>query len=210
MRRFLFLTIAVAVSLSASAAQPTLAEAMAKLEAVADGFPARVAEADRKSVQELWYWVEKGLLDYQAAHAPADEASEYLLGELYRLGHNLGKIGAAEKAVEHLRTAIKLDPSDPRPHLSLGRLLTFNNQPADGQTELLLGAALEPHGPSDHTIYDLAFCFYLQRQFALAANLAERYVASHPDEAGLKTVAEVSRRVLAGGEAPKTLTIEKQ
>lgn len=193
-----------------AAAEPTLTEAIEKLEAVADGFPPRVTDANRQEVMELWKWVESGMLQYRAGRSAPDENAEFLLGEIYRLGHNLDVPGAAEKAVSHFNAALAINPANSKAHLMLGRHLTFTGDDAGGQRELLLGVALDPRGASDRSLFDLAFNSYQQKQFALAAAFADRYLKMHPDDPGMKLIAEKSKDVLAGGKPPQTITIPRE
>lgn len=58
-------------------------------EAVADGYPPRVTPETRKEIEDLWRWTEKGMLQYRATRPAPEANAEFLLGEIYRLGHNL-------------------------------------------------------------------------------------------------------------------------
>ena len=193
---------------TASAANPTLSDAMTQLESVADGYPPRLDGKGREDVVKLWKWVEGGLLQYRASRPTPDENAEYLLAETYRLGHNLDIPGASDKAIEHFKAAIAINPANSKTHSLYGRHLTFINDMADGEKELLLGIALDPRGTSDRALYDLAYNFYFQKRFALAASFADRYLRVKPDDAPMKMISDVSKKVLAGGEPPKTLTIQ--
>jgi tetratricopeptide (TPR) repeat protein len=206
------LLVGVAVALIPSfgmADQPTLSDAMQKLEAVADAYPPRVAQTDRKEIENLWRWVEGGMLEYRKSRPAPDENAEFMLGEIYRLGNNLDISGSSEKAISHFRAAIAINPANPKTHRQLGHHLTFVNEPAAGAQELLLGIALDPRGADDRSIYDLAYNFYFQKQFALAKSFADRYLHVNASDVAMKTISEQSAKVLAGGEPPKTITIRK-
>jgi len=193
---------------AASAQTPTLGQAIDRLEAVADGFPPRVTPETRKEIEDLWRWAEKGMLQYRAGRPASEANAEFLLGEVYRLGHNLDIDDASEKAIAHFKAAIKLDPTAAKFHFMLGRHLTYINELDEGQRELLLAVALAPKEAGDRPLFDLTHNYYLQHQFALAAFFGERYLASHPDEPAIKLLVETSKKVLAGGPVPKTLSIE--
>jgi tetratricopeptide (TPR) repeat protein len=196
------------ISSAAFAAPPTLGEAMDRLEAVADGYPARVTPETRKEIEDLWRWAEQGMLQYCATRPVPDANGEFMLGEIYRLGHNLDIDGASDKAIAHFKAAIKLDPTSSKFHLMLGRHLTYINELDEGQRELLLAVALDPRGAGDRHLFDLTHSYYLQHQFALAVNFGERYLRIHPDEPVMKALVATSKKILAGGPVPKTLTID--
>jgi tetratricopeptide (TPR) repeat protein len=193
---------------AASAATPTLHEAIDRLEAVADAYPPRVTPETRKEIEDLWRGAEKGMLQYCATHPAPDANAEFMLGEIYRLGHNLDIDDASDKAIAHFKAAIKLDPTSSKFHLMLGRHFTYINELDEGQRELLLAVALDPKGAGDRPLFDLTHNYYLQHQFALAANFGDRYLAIHPDEAVIKLIVETSKKILAGAPVPKMLSIE--
>ena len=196
------------ISPAASAAPPTLGEAMHRLESVADGYPPRVTPENRKEIDFLWKWAEQGMLEYCATQPKPDAKGEFMLGEIYRLGHNLDIDGASDKAIAHFKAAIKLDPTASKFHLMLGRHLTYINDLDEGQRELLLAVALDPRGAGDRHLFDLTHSYYLQHQFALAANFGERYLRIHPDEPVIKALVATSKQILAGRPVPTTLTID--
>lgn len=196
------------ISAAASAQTPTLGEAMDRLEAVADGYPPRVTPETRKETDDLWRWAEKGMLQYRASRPASDANAEFLLAEIYRLGHNLDIEDASDKAIAHFKAAIKLDPTSAKFHFMLGRHLTYINELDEGQRELLLAVALAPKEAGDRPLFDVTHNYYLQHQFALAAYFGERYLASHPDDPAIKMIVETSKKVLAGAPVPKTLSIE--
>lgn len=163
---------------------------------------------NRIEIDDLWKWVESGLLQYRASNPRPEETAEFLLGEIYRLGHNLNVDGASMKATMHFKAAIAINPASSKYHLQLGRHLTFINETAEeGQRELLLAVALDPHGAGDLPLHTLAYNFYLQQQFALAATFADRYLAIHPGDPGIKLISEASKKAVAGGPPPKILTV---
>jgi len=192
---------------SAQTQTATLGDAMDRLEAVADLYPPRVIPANRKEIEDLWRWAEQGMPHYCATRPAPDANGEFLLGEIYRLGHNLDIDDASDKAIAHFKAAIKLDPTSSKFHLMLGRHLTYINELDEGQRELLLAVALDPKGAGDRPLFDLTHSYYLQHQFALAANFGDRYLRIHPDDASIKAIVETSKKVLAGGPVPKTLSI---
>src|SRR5690349_20375732 len=165
-----------------SAQTSTLGEAIDRLEAVADGYPPRVTPETRKEIEDLWRWAEKGMLQYRAGRPASAANAEFLLGEIYRLGHNLDIEDASDKAIAHYKAAIKLDPTAAKYHFMLGRHLTYVSELDEGQRELLLAVELAPKEAGDRPLFDLTYNYYLQHQFALASYFGERYLANHPDE----------------------------
>jgi tetratricopeptide (TPR) repeat protein len=209
-RRF---ALCFVISLAMTALSPelraqSLSEAMDKLTSVADTYPARVTDENREEINVLWKSIETGLLHYRSEQPTPDENIEFLLGELYRLGHNLDVPEAAAKATSHFRAALAINPTNAKTHLHLGRHLTFINEAPEGQKELLLGVALDPRGANDRALFDLAYNFYLQKEFAVAANLAERNLAMHPNDEAMKLIRDSSNKALRGGAAPKTIKVQ--
>ena len=205
--------LCMVVTLAMTALSPeltaqSLSETMDKLTSVADRYPARVTDENREEINALWKSTETGLLQYRSKRSKPDENIEFLLGELYRLGHNLDVPGTAAKATSHFRAALAINPTNAKTRLHLGRHLTFMNEAAEGQKELLLAVALDPRGASDRALFDLAYNFYLQKEFAMAANLAERNLAMHPDDEAMKLIRDSSNKALREGEAPKTILIQ--
>src|SRR5215472_13271944 len=204
---FIVIILVALLGSAALADTPTLSEAIDRLEAIADSYPPKVDDSNRKSVLEMWQWAESGMLQYRAGRPGPDENAELLLGEIYRLGHNLDVPGAGEKAISHFRAALAINPANPKTHMLLGRHLTFSNQLAEGEHELLLAVALDPRGAGDLLLFDLAHNAYLRHDFAVAMSFAERYLKMHPDDGAMKLIVDSSRKALAGGPVPKVLTI---
>jgi tetratricopeptide (TPR) repeat protein len=193
---------------AASAGDATSSDAIDRLEAVADRFPPQVTPQNREEIVRLWKSVELGLLRYRHDQRKPDFNAELMLGEIYRLGHNLDVEDASDKAIAHFKAALAIDPSSSKAHMLLGRHLTYINELKEGQHELLLAIALDPRGAGDARLFDMAQNCYLQKQFALAASFADRYLAIHPLDPAMTAIAAASKKVLAGGTPPKVMTIE--
>jgi Flp pilus assembly protein TadD len=87
-------------------------------------------EAGRKAVEAKDYKTALGHLTQAAQKLPNDADVQNLLGYSYR------KLGNYDKALEHYRTALKLDPGHRGAHEYLGELYLETNRLPDAESEL--------------------------------------------------------------------------
>lgn len=87
-------------------------------------------EAGRKAVEAKDYKTALGHLTQAAQKLPNDADVQNLLGYSYR------KLGNYDKALEHYRAALKLDPGHRGAHEYLGELYLETNRLADAESEL--------------------------------------------------------------------------
>ena len=186
---------------------PALEPSMDRIRDAAEWFPPRFAsESERTEVLALWHVLESGLLS-TLQNPEARYSTEILLGDLYRMGHNLDIPGASEKTVSHLTAAAALNPRDPKPHLILGRHLTFKGDFHQGELELLRAYALSPANELTDLNFLLAKNYYYQSQFALCMLFADRIPSDHPASSALAVQRAAASKALATGVAPKTIEI---
>jgi len=198
-----------ASSVLGQAEQPNLDSAMSAIRRAADKFPPTFSsEAEQANVLRLWHWVESGLQASLEAKTAPEKDLELLLGEIYRLGHNLDIEGAGDKAVSHLNRAITLDPINPKPYLLLGRHLTFKGSYTDGELALLHAYILSPPENLVDLQFLLANNYYFQKRFALALAMISRIPPDHPAARASTVIRDNSRKALETGVAPKTIEID--
>lgn len=206
---FLLLASSLAIAQVAEEQEPSIADQMAMIRAVASGFPPRIDSPEQRAeIESLWHSVEKRLLSYEKSTAKPDPNLELLLGELYRMGYNLDIEGCGEKAIFRLERAIVLMPTNPAPYYALGRHYTYSAQDELGEIQLLRAYALAPPAMAPQALFDLTFNYYHQKKFVLARLMADRYLASHPDESAIVFLRNKSVEAIEQGVEPKVITIE--
>ena len=87
-------------------------------------------EAGRKAVEAKDFKTAVAHLTQAAQKTPKDADVQTLLGYSHR------KLGEYDKALEHYRTALKLDPGHRGAHEYLGELYLETDRPADAEKEL--------------------------------------------------------------------------
>lgn len=200
--------ILVASSVFGQAEQPSLDGAMSAIRKAADNFPPTFSsEAEQANVLRLWHWAESGLRASLEAKTAPEKELELLLGEIYRLGHNLDIEGAGDNAVSHLNRAITLDPTNPKPYLLLGRHLTFSGSYTDGELALLHAYVLS----RPENLVDLQFLlannYYFQKRFALTLAMISRIPPDHPAARASAVIRDSSRQALET-HAPRTIEVD--
>jgi Tfp pilus assembly protein PilF len=99
-------------------------------------------------------------------------------------------LAAGEEAMHNTRLAeaegdyqqaIKMAPSDPRPHLALGNLYIFEHKPAQAQSELIKALELGPRNANTHEL--LARAYTAQSELGLAEAQGRAAVALEPAKA---------------------------
>ena len=99
-------------------------------------------------------------------------------------------LAAGDEAMEHTRLAeaegdyqqaVRLAPSDPRPHLALGSLYIFEHKPAQAQAELIKALELSPRNANTHEL--LARAYVSQSELGLAEAQGRAAVALEPAKA---------------------------
>lgn len=174
---------------------------LAAIRAVADGYPPKIeTEAQHEQIVAAFQEQERALLARKS-----DYLTELTLGDLYRMGHNLDVDGAGPNAIKHLGNAAALDPTSPDPHLLLGRHYTFSNELTNGEVELLRAHVL---GAEEQAVWQLTWNAYLQKQYALALEFANRGLNANPNDAAMKFLRDQSTEALHGTEK-KTIRIEQ-
>ena len=188
---------------------PSLADGIKTITSVADSFPPRIeTPEERARIEDLWRYLEEGLVGYLESGSDSTGSAEYLLGDLYRMGHNLDIEGSKEKAINYLNRAAELMPGGVRPHFQLGRLLTYSAEYEAGEVELLRAYALAPPESKLRISFDLANNAYFQKKFALAALYADRILQVNPNDKVMTAIKDFSQKALSGEIQPKTVPIE--
>lgn len=197
------------VTLLAQQQEPSLPEMMNTLVQVADSWPAKLSsETQRTEVLQLWHRVEGGVLDALEKKSAPEAGIELILGDLYRMGHNLDIEGSGDKAVSHLQRAIDLAPTNPTPYLLLGRHKTFSGDFAGGELSLLRAALLIPADSEVDVTFLLANNYYYQQRFELVVHLADRFPKDHPGSGVINFLREHAVQALETGKAPKIIQID--
>jgi adenylate cyclase len=99
-----------------------------------------------------------------------DPAAQVLLGRVQ------ARLGEYDRAVETLRHALELNPSDPETYAGLGDALLWSGQTDEARRMLEIAARLDPKLPSQD-LFDLGAAYFLLGQNAQAAQVFERTVA---------------------------------
>jgi adenylate cyclase len=90
-------------------------------------------------------------------------------------GNYDGSLAMAERA-------IAVNPNDVSAYLTKGRIRIFSGQPEAGKESLLTALRLSPRDPLIAAVLmQLASAYYLNREYAEAANVAQRAVRDHPE-----------------------------
>jgi len=191
----LLLIVVPAVVSAQQMRAPTLSEMVATLRVIADNYPPTVAnEQERRDAVALYHRIESGLNQYVTAHETLDFNAELLLGDVERMGHNLGVEGAGKNAITHLQKAIAIEPANPQGHHVLGQHLTTMNMTTEALPHLLLAYTLEKDDEREATTYFLAQNFYMQKQYAIALVFADRYAARKPYDRAIAMIREAAQR----------------
>ncbi len=202
--RLILVLATVAIAISGSAAgqeQPSLSQMIDRIKAVAHFHPAKYAtEAEKAEIEALWEAARLGMVEYAAARPEPDYAAKLLLGEIYRLGYNMGKENSAVEAEKHLRSASQLRPLEPKPHYTLGRHYMSTKAYAEAELALLRAHVLTADGPNPDILATLAFSHYFQGSYELALLFAERVQAQLPDDQHTSFLIEQARSQLADRE----------
>ncbi len=107
------------------------------------------------------------------------------------------KLADAERAYQE---AVKLEPNDPRTHISLGNLYVFEHKPRDAQVEFMKVLEIDPKNAATHAA--LGNLYSDQNQRGLAENQDRAAVALEPDRANYYLdLGEVLRMEGKTGEA---------
>jgi tetratricopeptide (TPR) repeat protein len=200
------LMLVVSAAFGQETKPPTLSQMMDELRKSADSYPPHIAnDEERRKVEALWRKLEVGLTEFVATLEKPDPNAQLLLGDIYRMGHNLDMPGAGRRAIIHLQRAIEMNPSSARAHDLLGRHYTFMNRPADGLPELLLAYALGNEAEREYTTWSLAHNYFMQKNWPLALAFADRFAAKHPGVEAIELIRTMSRKAIETGEAPKMI-----
>jgi hypothetical protein len=165
---------------------PDLAAGIDALRPSIGAYPPRFAdEADRERVYAEWCDL---LLDANALAAPSvtEEQRRLLLGELYRMGHNLDVLGAAERADASLRECLRVAPRSIPCHRSNASFLLSTGMP-DGshldRAEASLRVMREELGPAPDEGTEAGFVFlYVYRRDGVAAKKqVDAYLSHFPN-----------------------------
>jgi TolB-like protein/DNA-binding winged helix-turn-helix (wHTH) protein/Flp pilus assembly protein TadD len=97
-------------------------------------------------------------------------AARIVLGAVYT------RLGEYDHAVETLRQALTLNPSDPEIYAGLGDALLYNGEVEEARTALETAASLDPK-LSSHDLFNLGAAYFLLGDQARAAQVYERTVA---------------------------------
>ncbi|MEA2804810.1 MAG: adenylate cyclase [Rhodospirillaceae bacterium] len=97
-------------------------------------------------------------------------AAQVLLGKIH------ARLGEYDRAVETLRHALTLNPSDPETYAGLGDALLWSGETDEARRMLEIAARLDPK-LSSHELFNLGAAYFLLGQNARAAQVFERTVA---------------------------------
>ena len=86
------------------------------------------------------------------------------------------RLGEYDRAVETLRHALKLNPSDPETYAGLGDALLWNGETDEARRMLEIATRLDPRLPSQE-LFNLGAAYFLLAQYGNAAQVFERAVA---------------------------------
>ena len=190
--------------------EPSLGEMMSTLQQVADSYPPKLgSETQRSEVLRLWQRVESGLLATLEQKAAREADVELLLGELYRIGHNLDIEDSGTKAIAHLQKAIDLEPTNAKPYLLLGRHQTFSGDFAGGELSLLRAYLLSPSEAEVDLIFLLAHNYYFQQRFGLVVHLADQFPKVHPGSESIAFLRKHAQQALTTGKAPQIIELNR-
>lgn len=96
------------------------------------------------------------------------------------LGAVFTRLGEYDRAVETLRYALTLNPSDPEIYAGLGDALLYNGEISEALQQLEVAARLDPK-LSSHDLFNLGSAYFLVGDNGRAAQVFERVVARQDD-----------------------------
>lgn len=155
-------------------------------------------DLESKQVPEVYHKTESVLLA-ELQSAPSNARVHRELGDLYRMGRNMGEAGAYERSERELQAALRLDGEDAQAHYLLGslRLRTDSTSAALAQPEF---AWVRRHGKGllkRRALWGLALCAWLQGNTAQALEHARAYLAEDPRDEPTLFLRETLERELA-------------
>jgi len=181
---------------------------LTELRQIADGWPSRVGnDEERRAAEELWAEIE-AQIQAETEEAPTDFMLHLLLGDCYRMGHNLDIPQAGERAVDYLKKAVALNPADVRPHLLLGQHYSFANRPVEGEAAYLRAIELHSSDPLPAAYFGLTNACYFQKRFDDTVKWADKYLAIYPSNKSVTFIKEKARAALRGEFEPRTVEID--
>jgi len=166
------------------------------LSHIADSYPPDINPEDSTAVQAAVAFCDH-IVDQLEALLKNESGNAGLhrrLGEVFRMGHNLNIKGAGQNAVEHLTTAIKLDPSDPDAYFSLGLFYVNANFEFAPEAEQMFRKALElsPEGSPSYAYQGLAFAYYYQGKMEESVMAWHIFLSLHPDSESAKNLLKIA------------------
>jgi len=155
-------------------------------------------DPESKQVPEVYHKTESVLLSELQAN-PSDTRVHRELGDLYRMGRNMGESGAYERSERELLAALRLDSADVQAHYLLGslRLRTDSTSAAHAQPEFVW---VRRHGKGvlkRRALWGLALCAWLQGSTTQALDHARAYLAEDPGDEPTLFLRETLERELA-------------
>lgn len=161
-------------------------------------------DPESKQVPQVYHKTESVLLA-ELQSAPSDIRVHRELGDLYRMGRNMGEAGAYERSERELLAALRLDTNDVQARYLLGslRLRTDSASAALAQPEFVW---VRRHGKGllkRRALWGLALCAWLQGDIPRALEHARAYLADDPGNEPTLFLRETLERELARGTGAK-------
>jgi len=195
-----FSLIVVGTSSSEEQSEINLADQISSIRAAANTLPPKFNSPEhRQKIEVLWNTTETSLQNYAKGRDKGDCKLETLLGDLYRMGHNLGIEGSSEKAKTHLIKASELDPTNPTPNHLLGNLLTVTGDLDDGELYLLRAYALSAPQLDPNVLFDLVSNSYLKREYKRTVFYCNQYLKNFPDNQEIRFFKRNAKKSLEYG-----------
>jgi tetratricopeptide (TPR) repeat protein len=158
----------------------------------ASTFPPRATgDTALERLRGRWRQVEKSLERLRRQY-PDDPRVLRRLGECFRLGHNLGVSGAAERAEAYLLRAEVLGPDDAETFIALGALYADSSMENGPLAETRFRRALKLAGKErlPQVWWGLAVSLYYQGRRAEALEAIDRVIALQPRDRSARKLRE--------------------
>ncbi|HVP27532.1 MAG TPA: hypothetical protein VMW35_00050 [Myxococcota bacterium] len=165
-----------------------LSHVLDELEPKIGRWPPRITSASE--AHELFARWRNAFEKAQALDVPGgqDPVTLWLVGSVYRQGHNLDVKGTAELAAARFESCLALDPTFVQCHLGLGRLYLASKPEQAVLAEQHLRKARELYAPSVHPDLeqDITLALLLQGRTDDALAHIDAYLAEQPGDAHMR------------------------
>jgi tetratricopeptide (TPR) repeat protein len=156
---------------------------VANLNKYIGSYPPRFSgEDEREYIYQLWLELASDAEAY-AKSLNRDEKSIYILGELYRQGHNMDVRGSAERALSSLSECLNKYPNSVACHLSASYFYLSIGQAYLDSAEKSLSFLRSHYSPKLNTEVEAGYAFlYLYRQDVPSAkSQLGKYITTFPN-----------------------------